>query len=74
MNSPFVVEQSAFIAERAEKEAGKGASAVKRCFELLLGRQPQGDELKSCLAVSKSRGLNFVARALINSNEFAYIP
>ena len=74
MNSPFVVEQSAFIAERAEEESGKGAAAVKRCFELLLGRQPQADELKSCLAVSKSRGLNFVVRALINSNEFAYIP
>ena len=74
MNSPFVVEQSAFIAARAEQEAGKGAPAVKRCFELLLGRQPQAGELQSCLAVAKSRGLNFVARALINSNEFAFIP
>jgi hypothetical protein len=74
MNSPFVVEQSAFIAERAIKEKGQGAPAIKRCFELLLGRQPQAGELESCLAVSKSRGLKFVARALINSNEFAYIP
>tara|TARA_B110000438_G_scaffold94166_1_gene93618 strand:+ start:1132 stop:3525 length:2394 start_codon:yes stop_codon:yes gene_type:complete len=74
MNSPFVVEQSAFIAERAIKEKGQGAPAIKRCFELLLGRQPQASELESCLAVSKSRGLKFVARALINANEFAYIP
>ena len=41
MNSPFVVQQSALIAERAEREAGQGAGAVKRCFELLLGRAPQ---------------------------------
>ena len=73
MNSPFVVEQSAFIAQRAEQEAGKGEAAVKRCFELILGRQPKVDELNSCLRVSKSRGLKFVTRALINSNEFAFI-
>jgi hypothetical protein len=74
MNSPFVVEQSAFIAARAEKEAGQGTPAVKRCFELLLSRMPSAAELKASLAVSKSRGLQFVARALINSNEFAFIP
>lgn len=74
MNSPFVVQQSALIAERAEREAGQGAGAVKRCFELLLGRAPQAAELKASLAVSQKRGLKFVARALINSNEFAFIP
>jgi len=74
MNSPFVVEQSDFIAARAEKEAGKGAAGVKRCFELLLGRKPTPNELKASLAVSEKRGLKFVARALINSNEFAFIP
>ena len=74
MNSPFVVEQSTFIAARAEKEAGKGAAGVKRCFELLLGRKPTPNELKASLAVSEKRGLKFVARALINSNEFAFIP
>jgi len=74
MNSPFIVEQSTFIAARAEKEAGKGAAGVKRCFELLLGRKPTPNELKASLAVSEKRGLKFVARALINSNEFAFIP
>ena len=57
-----------------EKEGGQGAGAVKRCFELLLGRVPQAAELKASLAVSQKRGLKFVARALINSNEFAFIP
>ena len=74
MNSPFVLEQSAFIAKRAETEAGQGTPAVKRCFELLLGREPSPNELKASLAVAKQRGLQFVARALINSNEFAFIP
>ena len=66
--------QAGFIAARAEKEAGKGAAGVKRCFELLLGRKPTPNELKASLAVSEKRGLKFVARALINSNEFAFIP
>ena len=47
---------------------------MKRCFELLLGREPTPNELKASLAVAKQRGLQFVARALINSNEFAFIP
>jgi hypothetical protein len=76
MNSNFVVGQSTLLAERAEKEAvGKGlAEQVGRCFELLLSRQPNGAELKACLEVAKQRGLAVVCRALINSNEFAFLP
>ncbi len=76
MNSNFVIGQSTLLAERAEKEAvGKGlAEQVRRCFELLLSRQPNGAELKACLEVAKQRGLAVVCRALINSNEFAFLP
>ncbi len=76
MNSDFVVGQSALLAERAQKEAvGNGlAEQVGRCFELLLSRQPNGAELKACLEVAKARGLAVVCRALINSNEFAFLP
>ncbi|MFP6888067.1 MAG: DUF1553 domain-containing protein, partial [Opitutales bacterium] len=76
MNSDFVVEQSALIAERAKKElVGCGPQVlVGRCFSLLLGRQPEPAELMACLQVAKARGLPVVCRALINSNEFAFIP
>ncbi|MDI1315634.1 DUF1553 domain-containing protein, partial [Prosthecobacter sp.] len=75
MNSDFVVEQSAFIAERAQREAGKEpAAAVRRVFELLLTRAPSADELSACVAVAQSSGLNIVCRTLINSNEFAFLP
>ncbi|MFT5105521.1 MAG: hypothetical protein ACI9UA_001142 [Pseudoalteromonas tetraodonis] len=71
MNSEFVVEQSKFIAERAEREAGRAKPAqVKRLFELLLGRLPDTDELAACVPVK----LALVARSLINSNEFAFQP
>ncbi len=71
MNSDFVVEQSAFIAERAEKETEGGATetAVRRCFQLLLTRDPDADELSACQGIP----LDLVCRSLINSNEFAFL-
>ena len=76
MNSEFVVNQAVLLAERAQEDVGKkGLSAkVRRCFELLLSRQPDDAELKACLHVAKDRGLPVVCRALINSNEFAFLP
>ena len=75
LNSDFVVEQAEFIAERARKEAGGDESkAVQRAFALVLGRQPDADELKAGLEISKSNSLAIVCRSLINSNEFAYLP
>ena len=76
MNSDFVVEQSQFIAERAMSDAGKGnlPAAVKRCFQLLLARDPDADELAASLEVAKTTGLQLVCRSLINANEFAFLP
>jgi hypothetical protein len=71
MNSNFVVEQSDFIAERAKKDAIENLdSQISRIFELLLNRQPSQDELAACRGVE----LKLVARTLINSNEFAFLP
>ena len=49
-------------------------SAVIMCFELLLHRVPRTDELKLSLKLAEDDGLGFVCRALINSNEFVFIP
>ncbi len=75
MNSDFVVEQSHRIADRAQQESGDGEnSAVDRCFQLLLGREPEEDERRACIELAKSNGLELVCRAIINSNEFAFLP
>lgn len=76
MNSDFVVEQSQFIAKRAMSDAGKNnlPAAVKRCFQLLLVRDPDADELAASLEVAQTTGLPLVCRSLINSNEFAFLP
>ena len=72
MNSEFVIEQSAEIAQRAKSLAGKaGNKPVDQCFSLLLGRKPTQDERQACFEMND---LTLVCRALINSNEFAFLP
>jgi hypothetical protein len=75
MNSDFVIQQAKRIAARAESESGgRPAMAVNRCFELLLGRAATPNEQKSCLQLADKHDLAIVCRALINSNEFAFLP
>ena len=71
MNSPFVMEQAAFLADRAAREGGTDKEAkVRRVFALLLGRDPELEELVACRGVD----LRLICRSLINSNEFAFLP
>ena len=75
MNSDFVLEQSILIADRATKDAGSDESkAVNRCFQLLFSRQPENYERQACIELASQNDLSLVCRALINSNEFAFLP
>lgn len=79
MNSDFVLSQSKLIAERAEQETkreseNRPSQLVKRCFELLLSRQPEPDELTGCLELLANHDLALVCRTLMNTNEFAFLP
>ena len=75
MNSTFVIQQSKRIADRAKRDAGGNErAAVARCFELLLGRSPDTDELKACVSLSREEDLSLVCRAIVNSNEFTFLP
>ena len=75
MNSQFVLDQAKRIADRASQDAnGDQGKGVDRCFELLLGRAPSQQERADCLQIAKANDLSLVCRALINSNEFAFLP
>jgi hypothetical protein len=75
MNSRFVMEQSEKIADRAARESGgDDAQTVDRCFQLLLGRDPDPRERDASLALARKHDMSLVCRALINSNEFAFLP
>jgi hypothetical protein len=75
MNSDFVMEQSKLIADRARLDAKDDViKSIDRCFELLLCRQPDEQERQDCLALAKANDLSLVCRAIINSNEYAFLP
>jgi uncharacterized protein DUF1553 len=74
MNSPFVVEQSRFFAERIQREAGDDPQAqAHRAFVLSFGRAPTDDERPTAVALIKEHGLAALCRALFNANEFIYV-
>lgn len=75
MNSQFVLDQCQRIAARALDEAnGDRDRAIGGCFQLLLGRDPAAEELQACREMISEQDLSLVCRALINSNEFAFLP
>ncbi|PHQ35575.1 PSD1 and planctomycete cytochrome C domain-containing protein [Rhodopirellula bahusiensis] len=75
MNSDFVLEQSDLIAERALRESNDELElAVDRCFELLLDRSSSEAERTACMNIARDGELALVCRALINSNELAFLP
>ena len=75
MNSAFVVDQAKHLADRAKIDSGNNLrESVARAFELIFTRKPSQDELNASLEVAKTRGLEIVCRALMNSNEFAFLP
>ncbi len=75
MNSKFVMAQAKLISERALKERGNDPKqAIQRCFELLLGRRADAQELQASLDLIQGESLSLVCRALMNSNEFVFLP
>ena len=75
LNSPFVVEQTKLIAQRAQADSnGNLAREITQCFQLLLNREPTADELAICSKVARDESLAIVCRALVNSNEFVFLP
>ena len=75
MNSNFVVDQAKHLANRAKDESkGNLKKSVVRAFELIFTRKPEKEELDASMEIARADGLEIVCRALINSNEFAFLP
>ena len=74
LNSAFILQQSGFLAERLEREAGNDAKAqVRRAFQLIFGREPHRAELAASEKLIREQGLPIFCRALFNANEFLYV-
>ncbi|NOS68490.1 MAG: DUF1553 domain-containing protein [Verrucomicrobia bacterium] len=74
-NSRFVLQQAETFAERLRKEAGDAnAAQVKKAWQLAFNRLPDRTEAKAAVAFAKAEGLPALCRAILNANEFLFIP
>ncbi|MEZ6039303.1 MAG: PSD1 and planctomycete cytochrome C domain-containing protein [Planctomycetaceae bacterium] len=75
MNSSFVLQQSAAFAERLRADhSGDTSKHIQHAFLLCFARQPTPDELTDSLSFIDQYGLTAFCRAMLNSNEFLFIP
>jgi hypothetical protein len=81
MNDTFVLEQSAALAARVEREAPAGpAHRIARLWQLVFGSEPTATETAQALVflrenagLGEARALASLAQVLVNSNRFLYI-
>ena len=74
-NSRFMLQQAETFAERLRKEAGDDRAAqVKEAWQLAFNRSPDRTEAKAAVAFVKVEGLPALCRAVLNANEFLFIP
>jgi hypothetical protein len=75
LNSRFALEQSAAFAKRLQTECGADpAQQVKTAYHLALGRAVEPEELRDAEEVVRRYGAEAFCRAILNSNEFLFMP
>ena len=74
LNSRFVQQQADFFARRLDVETGTPEEKVVRAYELCYGRVPDRDEIDAALEFVASTDWRQFARAVLNSNEFVFVP
>lgn len=74
LNSPFMLQQASFFAERLAAEAGNSTEAqVRRGFCLAFQRPPEPEESEAAKKLIERHGLGAFCLALLNANEFLFV-
>jgi hypothetical protein len=74
LNSRFVMQQADFLAERIELEGGSMEQRISLAYELCFGRSANNSECIEAIAFVTEHGWQSFARAMLNTNEFIFIP
>lgn len=74
LNSRFVMQQADFLVERIERERGSMDERIRLAYELCFGRTATESELTEAIAFVAEYGWQSFARAMLNTNEFIFIP
>ena len=73
-NGEFLVTQARQLAERVTRETvGDPAAQIERVFSLVFCRAPTAVELKAARELVATDGLPALCRALLNTNEYAFL-
>ncbi len=73
LNDRFMLEGSAWFAERLNRSSTDAQEQVCEAFARALGREPTKGELPNLLELVKAHGLENLCRAVFNLNEFAFV-
>ncbi len=74
-NSPFMLQQSDLLATRITSESGADPAAqTRQLFLLTFSREPSEQEQAGAMALIQGHGLAALCRAVLNSNEFVFVP
>ncbi|MEZ6091738.1 MAG: DUF1553 domain-containing protein [Pirellulaceae bacterium] len=73
-NSRFVIQQSELLVQRLDESTDSPEQKVRLAYELCFGRPATDEEVNASLAFVQSQSWNQFARALLNANEFIFIP
>ncbi|MEZ5399812.1 MAG: PSD1 and planctomycete cytochrome C domain-containing protein [Bryobacteraceae bacterium] len=72
LNNAFVLRQAELLAERATRESP--GDPVGRAYALLFQREPSARDRELARAFLAENSLALYCRALLNTNEFVYVP
>ena len=74
LNSQFMMQQAQYLADRLAQESDDSAARIERAYELCFGRGPDEQELQLAAEVIDASSWKQFARAMLNANEFVFIP
>ena len=74
-NSSFMLQQSDLLAARVVSLAGEEHDTqTRQLFLLVFNREPSRDERAGAVALIQEHGLATLCRAVLNANEFVFVP
>jgi hypothetical protein len=74
LNSDFVNERAAAFAARLNREAANPQARIMLAYQLALGRAPSATEIAEGIQFLTQGGLPDFCLAMLNRNEFLYLP
>lgn len=73
-NSRFVLQQSELLVVRLNRDAATPEDRVRRAYLLCYGRDAEEEEVKAAMEFIQQTNWTQFARAILNSNEFVFVP